>query len=519
MLDFIAIGLGPFNLSLASLLHAKTSLNYLFFEQKAQFDWHAGMQLPNTVLQVPFMADLVSMVDPTSPFGFLNYLKQQQRLYKFYFLEQAHIPRREYNHYCQWVADQLDSIQYLSTVIAVIPKELGFEVTVEQAGILNRYRCRNLVLGSGNVANLPECLEQVQQQYPERCMHSAAYLNVVEKSDQMLKGNVVVLGSGQSAAEVFQDLFDRQFQHDQMQLPQFNLHWLTRSQGFFPMEYSPLGLEHFSPDYAQHFYRLDASCKQAQLQQQGLLYKGISGKNITAIYEKLYNRSIANTPPATHLHSQSQLVNAIPQLDTRIRLVFEHKLTQQQFYLDADVVVAATGYRTPKFEFLKPLEQWIEQDHQGHWKISQDYRVTYSGYGEIYVQNQEMHSHGVVTPDLGMGAYRAAIIANQLAGFELYEISGQSQCFQHFEPDHNPHVQMIAALDSQKHQHDQSSQPSPHDRTDQNSQPYQPSQHEREKQGKHALASDAKKICMLRDASETQFLKNHSSTVRYEKSI
>ncbi|MEG2825515.1 MAG: SidA/IucD/PvdA family monooxygenase, partial [Acinetobacter sp.] len=74
MLDFIGIGLGPFNLSLASLLQNKSSLNYAFFEQKAQFDWHAGMQLPNTVLQVPFMADLVSMVDPTSPFSFLNYL-------------------------------------------------------------------------------------------------------------------------------------------------------------------------------------------------------------------------------------------------------------------------------------------------------------------------------------------------------------------------------------------------------------------------------------------------------------
>ena len=83
MLDFIGIGLGPFNLSLASLLHNKSTLNYAIFEQKAQFDWHAGMQLPNTVLQVPFMADLVSMVDPTSPFSFLNYLRHQQRLYKF----------------------------------------------------------------------------------------------------------------------------------------------------------------------------------------------------------------------------------------------------------------------------------------------------------------------------------------------------------------------------------------------------------------------------------------------------
>ncbi|WP_164223750.1 SidA/IucD/PvdA family monooxygenase, partial [Stenotrophomonas maltophilia] len=34
MLDFIGIGLGPFNLSLASLLHDKSELQYRFFDQR-----------------------------------------------------------------------------------------------------------------------------------------------------------------------------------------------------------------------------------------------------------------------------------------------------------------------------------------------------------------------------------------------------------------------------------------------------------------------------------------------------
>jgi hypothetical protein len=42
MLDFIGIGLGPFNLSLASLLHNKSSLNYAIFEQKLSL---TGMQV------------------------------------------------------------------------------------------------------------------------------------------------------------------------------------------------------------------------------------------------------------------------------------------------------------------------------------------------------------------------------------------------------------------------------------------------------------------------------------------
>ena len=437
MLDFIAIGLGPFNLSLASLLHEKTELHYLFFEKKAQFDWHAGMQLPNTVLQVPFMADLVSMVDPTSPLSFLNYLKSQQRLYKFYFLEQPHIPRREYNHYCQWVADQLGHIQYQSTVKAIYAKSEGFEVVVEQGGRFIRYLCRNLVIGSGNQPYLPECLRNLQQQVPEKCIHSAEYLT--HKKDK-LKGNVVVLGSGQSSAEVFLDLFDQQYQHDCVPTANFKLHWLTRSNGFFPMEYAPLGLEHFSPNYTQHFYRLSETQKAAQLKDQALLYKGISAKTIREIYQKLYHRSIASATQATHLHAQIQLLNAELLESQQIRLSLEHTVTEQRFYMDVDFVVASTGYYSPEFSFLKYLKPLITTDQAGRWKVSQDYSLQHTAMGEIYVQNQEMHSHGVGTPDLGLGAFRAATIANQLLGYQLYELDSNEQTFQHFSAEQNPEM-------------------------------------------------------------------------------
>ena len=434
MLDFIGIGLGPFNLSLASLLHNKTALNYAFFEQKAQFDWHAGMQLPNTVLQVPFMADLVSMVDPTSPFSFLNYLRHQQRLYKFYFLEQPHIPRCEYNHYCQWVAEQLDCIEYQSRVLMIEPQSVGFKVLVESQGIQQSYLCRHLLIGSGNVPYLPECLAKIQQQQPQKCLHSAQYMT---HADTDLHGDVVVIGSGQSAAEIFIDLFDEQ-QNTANHL--FDLHWFTRSQGFFPMEYAPLGLEHFSPDYAQHFYDLPAEKKQQQLQQQALLYKGISAKTIREIYQKLYHRSIAGQSLQTHLHSQCDLQNA-EILDTqKIRLHFQHRATTQSFHLDCDFLVAATGYFTPDFGFMQLLKPYIEFDHKQRWQITEDYRVVHHLNGHIFVQNQEMHSHGVGAPDLGLGAYRAATIINQLAERQIYDLGQQAQTFQNFNLTQNPKI-------------------------------------------------------------------------------
>ena len=100
--DIIGIGIGPFNLGLAALCEPVEEIKALFLDQKSQFHWHPGLLLENTSLQVPFLADLVTMAAPCSKYSFLNYLKAQSRLYNFYFLEKLHISRREYNHYCQW---------------------------------------------------------------------------------------------------------------------------------------------------------------------------------------------------------------------------------------------------------------------------------------------------------------------------------------------------------------------------------------------------------------------------------
>ena len=112
--------------------------------------------------------------------------------------------------------------------------------------------------------------------------------------------------------------------------------------------------------------------------------------------------------------------------------------------MDADFVVASTGYYSPEFSFLKYLKSLIATDQAGRWKVSQDYRLQHTAMGEIYVQNQEMHSHGVGTPDLGLCAFRAATIANQLLGYQLYELDSNEQTFQHFSAEQNPEMYVCA---------------------------------------------------------------------------
>jgi lysine N6-hydroxylase len=100
--DFVAIGLGPFNLGLACLTAPISELDGVFLERKPEFDWHPGMLLESATLQTPFLADLVTLADPASPYSFLSYLKDAGRLYSFYIRESFYPLRTEYVDYCRW---------------------------------------------------------------------------------------------------------------------------------------------------------------------------------------------------------------------------------------------------------------------------------------------------------------------------------------------------------------------------------------------------------------------------------
>jgi len=457
VLDVIGIGVGPFNLSLAALL-TKTDVTAKFFEQKAEFNWHKGMILPSTTLQVPFMADLVTLIDPTSPYSFLNYLHTQHRLLKFYFLEEFKIYRKEYNHYCQWVAEQLDSLSFDAAVVDVAFDDGndGFVVTVSEQGTQNTYHAKNLVIGTGTQATLPPSLQNVAKQAPNRCMHSAHFadnfdldslnnassldLNSTKTDNKLTK--ILVLGSGQSSAEVYRTLFDQQFDGDDStnDNPKFQLDWMTRSAGFFPMEYSPLGLEHFSPAYTDYFYQLDASTKSQVTAKQDLLYKGMGFETIRDIYHRLYERSITNQDLHSTLLSNSEVVEAkLTEPTNTIKLLGRQREQNQDFIAEYDCVIAGTGYRYGLPECLNTLLPAIVHDEFEQPIIDRDYALKYvlthqkdnATDGKIFVQNQEVHTHGVGAPDLGLGAYRAGCIINQLTGEQAYDTDAL-KVFQNF---------------------------------------------------------------------------------------
>lgn len=423
ILDVIGVGIGPFNLGLAALL-TKTDCRSLFFDKKDFFEWHPGMLLEGTTLQVPFLADAVTMVDPTSPYSFLNYLHEHKRLYPFYFFEKFHIPRKEYNHYCQWVAGQLPQLQFGSEVENIEQTEEGyFAVTVfhPDEGTRKTYLAEHVVIGVGTRPYVPEKFHPL---LGDNIFHSSGYKN---KREKILKArSITVIGSGQSAGEIFYDLLSSQEHHD------YKLSWYTRSKGFYPMEYSKLGLEHFSPDYTRYFYNLPPEKKKKVLNSQALLYKGISFKTIADIYELLYERSAGNLEPDVQLLALTELVS-IEYWNNRYFLSLHQQEQEQIQLLESDIVILATGYHPYIPDCLKGIKHLLEFDQEGQLAIQEDYKVKLhtEGSNHLFIQNGELHTHGVGAPDLGLGAYRNAIIVNQLAGKEVYKIY-EKNTFQRF---------------------------------------------------------------------------------------
>jgi lysine N6-hydroxylase len=418
--DLVGVGIGPFNLALAALLDPIEGTDAAFFERAPEFSWHPGLLLEGSTTQVPFLADLVTLADPTSPRSFLAYLAAHDRLYRFYFRERFHVPRREYDHYCRWVADRLAACRFGRRVDAVRwldrPAVFELEVTEPASGRSELVRGRHLVLGVGGAPRVPPALAHA---LGKDVLHAAEFLDHLE---HLRRGDaVVVVGSGQSGAEVFLELLRDQPESG------YRLDWLTRSPGFFPMEYSKLGLEHFTPDYSRYYQALPPPTRDRLLPTQDLLYKGIDAETIAAIYDLLYERTVGGQAPPARLLAHTEVV-AIEPAGGRWRIDCRPWEQGAGFHLEADRVVLATGYHAGPPACLAELRGRIDWDGAGRYRVGPDYRVaTGAGVtGSVFVQNAELHTHGVGAPDLGLGAHRAATIVNALAGREVYRLPERS---------------------------------------------------------------------------------------------
>ncbi|SFY50665.1 lysine N(6)-hydroxylase/L-ornithine N(5)-oxygenase family protein [Streptomyces sp. F-1] len=427
--DLVGIGIGPCNLSLAALAQPLPELDAVFYEQRPGFSWHPGLLIEGSTIQVPFLADLVTLADPTSRWSFLNYLRTRERLFPFYFSERFHIQRAEYDAYCRWVAESLPGLRFGHQVDSVrwnAGRGL-FEVDFTQldadgeADALGRAYTRNIVLGVGTVPHVPAPLKPMVDAPGLPVVHAADYLD--HRDAVLAAGHITVVGSGQSGAEIFLDLLRHR------PVGEERLHWIGRSAAFAPMEYSKLGLEHFTPDYTRYFHALTEPVRDRLVTDQWQLHKAVDAGTLAAIHDELYRRTLNGGWPDAVLTPGVRVRTAGRIANSKVELHLEHLQEGSRSRLATDAVVLATGYRQrPLDRLLAALDPYLRRDDGDRPRIDADFRLDLDPAvtGSVYVQNAELHTHGVGAPDLGLAAWRGATILNSLTGKDPYPLPSRT---------------------------------------------------------------------------------------------
>jgi len=159
------------------------------------------------------------------------------------------------------------------------------------------------------------------------------------------------------------------------------------------------------------------------------LYKGINQELIDAIYDRLYQLSAESIPCPLTIQTHTELKGIKKNGYKRYDLQFYHHALRKGLQAAADFVILATGYRYDFPDFLGPLKSRIEWDAGGRYLVNRNYSV--DDNNRIFVQNAEMHTHGFNAPDLGLGAYRNAVIINSILNRDYYPVHNHT-CFQTF---------------------------------------------------------------------------------------
>ncbi|MGP6173975.1 lysine N(6)-hydroxylase/L-ornithine N(5)-oxygenase family protein [Corynebacterium sp. A21] len=416
--DLVGVGLGPFNLGLAALaqpLVDSGELRAVFFDRRPEFIWHEGMMLPWATIQVPFLADLVTLADPTSVYSFLNYLKLNKRIHRYYIRENFYPLRSEYSAYCAWVDSQLSTTVWDTEVASVERRGELWEVTLLDAAGSRRILAHHVVSGVGTTPHVPEPLAAALE--VPGVWHSSEFLH--HRAEIEAAESVTVIGSGQSAAEIYRALMDPAAEKGH------RLNWFTRSPRFFPMEYTKLTLEMTSPEYTGYFHGLPEQQRDELNLFQRNLHKGISPDLINEIYDNLDRLSLGKQLDTTLCTgvSASWAPEAEPTDGStgRHRLQLAHRESGRSGVHASEVVILATGYRPPRLPaFLAPAAGHIRFDEQQRLAVGLDFEIDEAG--TLFVQNAEEHTHALSAPDLGMGPWRNSVILAQIMGREVYPI-------------------------------------------------------------------------------------------------
>lgn len=413
--DIIGIGIGPSNLSLAALLHPVKKIKSVFLDKKDAFIWHEGMLMPEAQLQVSFLKDLVTLVDPTNPFSFLNFLSENGRIYRHFNTKTPIIKRKEFNQYYRWAIDKMDNIYFQHDVTSVDFNGENFDVKTPKGNFIGR----NLIIGVGLTPYIPGF---AGKKTGTSAFHSCKFL---AQENIYTNKNIAVVGGGQSGAEIVNNLL-----HRQPTLLPNSINWISRRYNYLPLEDSPFTNELYTPRYSKFFFDLSSNKKAMLLEAQKLTSDGISEQLLKDIYNKLYELEVIDKMDRICNLYPGSNVKEVAEVKGRWRLVCTQMKNEDLLEIDADVVIYATGYHYKIPDFLDSITGEYRKDKE-LIALNEDFSIPWDGPGQnkIFIQNGAKNIWGMPNPNLSLNSWRSAVIINSILNEKVYSLQEESSAF------------------------------------------------------------------------------------------
>ncbi|TBU99609.1 lysine N(6)-hydroxylase/L-ornithine N(5)-oxygenase family protein [Phytopseudomonas dryadis] len=420
--DVIGVGFGPSNLALAIALeelaqHSGRDLDALFIDKQLHYRWHGDTLSSQSELQISFLKDLVSLRNPTSPYSFVNYLKQQDRLVDFINLGTFYPCRLEFNDYLGWVAEQFaDQAAYGEEVVRVEP-ELD-NGAIHHLKLVSRTaqgqeqvrRARSVVISTGGSPKIPELFAAFRDD--PRVFHHSQYLSALKElpCSAGKPMRIAIIGSGQSAAEAFIDLNDS--------FPSVKVDMILRSTALKPADDTPFVNEIFAPQYTDLVFQQAAHDREKLIKEyHNTNYSVVDPELIERIYGVLYRQKVARQ--FRHAVLCRQQVEGVVATAEGIELTLRDLATNQQRTHRYDAVILATGYeRLSHQRLLTPLDGYL----QG-LEVDRNYRAlaTQQLQAPVFLQGFCEATHGLSDTLLSVLPMRSEEIGRAL--YEALNIS------------------------------------------------------------------------------------------------
>lgn len=427
VLDVVGVGFGPSNLALAIAVAEHNAgvgtdepLSARFVERQDRFGWHRGMLIKDATMQVSFLKDLVTLRDPTSPFSFLSYLHDRDRLVDFINYGSFFPTRIEFHDYLEWAAARFDGqVDYGAEVLEIVAVR-GAGGSVDHVTVVARLasgetiqlRTRNVVLATGLTPTLPRGVKP-----GKRVWHSRDLLTRAPGLTGSEPTRLAVVGAGQSAAEAV-DYLHRTFQGAEVCS-------VFARYGYSPADDSSFANRIFDPSAVDDFYTAPDAVKELILDyHSNTNYSVVDPDLIDELYRRHYHEKVAGEE-RLRFCNVSRIADVV-ELDDRVELAVESLIDGEREVLTADVVVYATGYQPPDPLWLlaEDLAGGCARDVAGRLEIRRDYKLTTDRLTDgtplaagLYVQGATEHTHGISSTLLSNLAVRSGeIVASIAAG-------------------------------------------------------------------------------------------------------